>query len=145
NPGRYECPGHKVDVTDQVKDALGVEARPVVYRRRHELWLGGRSASAPALFVVMVTCPGAGRGGRALADLRGNVDPVAEPVRRAMLADQAWADLAAQLTPAASLARIGTVTARAIGTVTVLGVLITGLGARAAGHVTGVARPAAGG
>lgn len=58
-----------------------------------------------------------------------------DPVRHSTQADQQWADLAAQLTPAASLTRIDTVTARATGTVTVIGVLITGLGAVAAGQV----------
>ena len=58
------------------------------------------------------------------------------PVRPPSRADQAWADLAAQLTPAASLARIDTVTARAITTITVLGTLLTGLGALAAGQLT---------
>ena len=48
--------------------------------------------------------------------------------------DQAWADLATQLTPAASLARIDMVTARAVTTITVIGVLLTGLGALAAGQ-----------
>src|SRR5215472_11031409 len=65
-----------------------------------------------------------------------------EPVRPATAADQHWADLAGQLAPAASLTRIDTVTARAIGTITVIGVLITGLGALAAGQATrgGLAR-----
>ncbi len=58
------------------------------------------------------------------------------PVRPTTPAGQAWADLAAQFTPAASLARIGTVTARAITTITVLGVLLTGLGALAPGQFT---------
>jgi hypothetical protein len=58
------------------------------------------------------------------------------PVRQPSRADQAWADLAAQLTPASSLARIDTVTNRAITTITVLGVLLTGLGALAAGQFT---------
>ncbi len=61
---------------------------------------------------------------------------MSEPVRRTSPSDQQWADLAEQLTPAASLARIDTVTGRAVGTVTVIGVLITGLGAVAAGQVT---------
>jgi hypothetical protein len=58
------------------------------------------------------------------------------PVRPPSPADQAWADLAAQLTPANSLARIDTVTARAITTITVLGTLLTGLGALTAGQLT---------
>ncbi len=41
----------------------------------------------------------------------------------------AWAELAKQLTPAASITRIDTVTARAVTTVTVIGLLLTGLGA----------------
>ena len=48
--------------------------------------------------------------------------------------DRNWADLAAQLTPAASLARIDAVTARAVTTITVIGTLLTGLGALAAGQ-----------
>jgi hypothetical protein len=55
------------------------------------------------------------------------------PVRPTTPADQAWADLATQLTPANSLARIDTVTARAVTTITVLG---TGLGGLAAGQLT---------
>jgi hypothetical protein len=58
------------------------------------------------------------------------------PVRPVTPADQAWSDLAAQLTPAASLARIDTITARAITTITVIGTLLTGLGALTAGQVT---------
>ncbi len=56
------------------------------------------------------------------------------PVRHTSQADQAWADLASQLTPAASLARIDAVTARAVTTITVIGLLLTGLGALAAGQ-----------
>ena len=63
------------------------------------------------------------------------------PVRTPSRADQAWADLAVQLTPANSLTRIDTVTARAITTITVLGVLLTGLGALAAGQFTPAAPP----
>ena len=59
------------------------------------------------------------------------------PVRPTSPADQAWTALAAQLTPANSLARIDIVTARAITTIIVLGVLLTGLGALAAGQFTG--------
>jgi len=58
------------------------------------------------------------------------------PVRPTSPGDQAWADLAAQLTPASSLARIDTVTNRAITTITVLGTLLTGLGAVTAGQFT---------
>ena len=51
------------------------------------------------------------------------------PVRPLSPADQAWAQLAADLTPAKSLTRIDTVTARAVTTITIVGVLLTGLGA----------------
>ena len=61
---------------------------------------------------------------------------MSSPLRPPSPADQAWADLAAQLTPANSLARIDTVTSRAITTITVLGTLLTGLGALAAGQFT---------
>lgn len=50
------------------------------------------------------------------------------PVRPPSSRDQAWAELAAGLVPAKSLARIDAVTARAVTTVTVAGVLLTGLG-----------------
>ena len=56
------------------------------------------------------------------------------PVRPTSPADQAWADLAARLAPAQSLDRVDTVTARAVTTITVLGVLLTGLGALSAGQ-----------
>jgi hypothetical protein len=55
---------------------------------------------------------------------------VSEPSRT----DKAWAELGAQLTPVASLARIDAVTGRAVTTVTVIGTLLTGLGALAAGQ-----------
>ena len=58
------------------------------------------------------------------------------PVRRTNPADQAWVDLAAQLTPANSLARIDSATNRAVTTVTVLGTLLTGLGAVSASQLT---------
>jgi len=51
-------------------------------------------------------------------------------------ADRQWSDLAAGLTPAKSLARIDTVTARAVTTVTVVGVLLTGLGAASTSLLT---------
>lgn len=57
-----------------------------------------------------------------------------ESVRPASSADQAWIDLSVQLTPAASLTRIDAVTARAVTTITVIGLLLTGLGALAAGQ-----------
>jgi hypothetical protein len=58
------------------------------------------------------------------------------PVRPITPADQAWADLATQLSPAASLARIDTITARAITTITIIGTLLTGLGGLTAGQLT---------
>lgn len=58
------------------------------------------------------------------------------PVRPPSAADEAWADLATQLTPASSLARIDTVTARAITTTTILGTLLTGLGVLTTGQFT---------
>jgi hypothetical protein len=61
-------------------------------------------------------------------------DPAA--VRTTSKSDRNWADLAAELTPAKSLARVDAVTARAITTVTVIGVLLTGLGALSAGQLT---------
>jgi HrpA-like RNA helicase len=57
---------------------------------------------------------------------------VTSPVGPPSARDEAWADLAAELTPVKSLARIDAVTARAITTVTVVGVLLTGLGAASA-------------
>jgi len=51
------------------------------------------------------------------------------PVRPTSAADRAWADLAAQLTPAASIARVDNVTSRTVTTVTVIGLLLTGFGA----------------
>ncbi len=54
------------------------------------------------------------------------------PVRPPTPANQAWAELAAGLTPANSLARVDTVTARAVTTITVVGLLLTGLGAASA-------------
>ena len=64
------------------------------------------------------------------------------PVRQPSARDQAWAALAAELTPAKSLARIDAVTARAVTTVTVIGLLLTGLGAFAAGLPTALGEPA---
>lgn len=61
--------------------------------------------------------------------------PVPDPVRPVSAADRSWADLAAQLTPAASMARIDTVTGRAVTTITVIGLLLTGLGAVGAGQL----------
>ena len=58
------------------------------------------------------------------------------PVSPLSPADRAWADLGAELTPAKSLARVDAVTARAITTITVVGVLLTGLGAVTAGLLT---------
>jgi hypothetical protein len=67
---------------------------------------------------------------------------VTGPVRQPSARDQAWAALAAELTPAKSLARIDAVTARAVTTVTVIGLLLTGLGAFAAGLPTALGEPA---
>ena len=55
------------------------------------------------------------------------------PVRSTTKSDRNWAELAAELTPAKSLARVDTVTARAVTTITVIGVLLTGLGVLSAG------------
>jgi hypothetical protein len=57
---------------------------------------------------------------------------VTGPVRPATPADQDWAELAASLAPAKTLARLDAVTARAVTTITVVGVLLTGLGAASA-------------
>ena len=65
-------------------------------------------------------------------------DSVRPPSRR----DQEWADLATELTPARSLARIDAVTARAVATITIIGLLLTGLGALAAGLPTALGEPA---
>ena len=100
-------------------------ARRVAYQRPPLL---GRKAG-PRPFKVMVTCPGGTERRPAPADLRRDLDPVTGPVRPPSRADQAWADLAAELAPAKSLARIDAVTARAVTTITVVGVLLTGLGA----------------
>ena len=59
-----------------------------------------------------------------------------EPVSPLSPSDRAWADLGAELTPAKSLARVDAVTARAVTTITVVGVLLTGLGAVTAGLLT---------
>jgi hypothetical protein len=56
-------------------------------------------------------------------------------VRPTTAADRAWAELAAQLTPAASIARADIVTSRAITTITVIGLLLTGFGALNAGQL----------
>jgi hypothetical protein len=58
---------------------------------------------------------------------------VTSPVRPPGPQDLAWAELAAELTPAKTLARIDAVTARVVTTVTVVGLLLTGLGALSAG------------
>ena len=60
-----------------------------------------------------------------------------EPVRPASPADKEWASLAAELmTPAKTLARVDSVTARTVTTVTIIGVLLTGLGVLTAGRLT---------
>jgi len=61
---------------------------------------------------------------------------VTGPVRPATQADELWADLAAELTPAKSLARVDAATARTVATVTVIGVLLTGLGVLSAGQLS---------
>jgi len=55
------------------------------------------------------------------------------PVRTPSRSDLALADLGAELTPVKSLARVDAVTARVVTNVSVIGVLLTGLGAFAAG------------
>jgi hypothetical protein len=57
-------------------------------------------------------------------------------VRPASGQDRAWAELAAELTPAKSLARVEAATARVVAAVTVVGVLLTGLGVVVAGLPT---------
>jgi hypothetical protein len=57
---------------------------------------------------------------------------VTGPVRPVSAGDQAWSDLGAELTPARSLDRIDNATSRTVTTVTVIGVLLTGLGALSA-------------
>ena len=63
--------------------------------------------------------------------------PAPDPGRPTTAADLAWAALAAQLTPAASMARIDTVTSRAVTTITIIGLLLTGLGALGASQFAG--------
>ena len=58
------------------------------------------------------------------------------PVRPVTQTDELWANLAAELTPAKSLARVDAVTARTVATVTVIGVLLTGLGVLSAGKLS---------
>lgn len=61
DPERYVCPDHKIDLTEQVADALDDLSPPVAY-------LGPFSAarrSRPRPFQVVVTCPGAGSAGGA--------------------------------------------------------------------------------
>jgi len=80
--------------------------------------------------------------------MQRNAHPVTDPiqpdgsVRTAGAADKRWAELANQLTPAASLVRIDTATARAVTTITVIGTLLTGLGAVSADQLTTHARAA---
>lgn len=57
-------------------------------------------------------------------------------VRPATRADEAWVNLAAELTPAKSLARVDAATARTVTTVTIIGVLLTGLGILSAGQLS---------
>ena len=133
-PGNLHLPQTTtLDLTGQVLEALDEEdGPPLAYQRRP---LPGGKAR-PAAVRGDVTCPGTGGGGPHDAGLRRDLDPVTGPVRPPTRADQAWAHLAAELTPARSLARIDTVTARAVTTITVVGVLLTGLGALAAGLPT---------
>lgn len=69
--------------------------------------------------------------------MTGGTAQAPDPGRPTSAADLAWAALAAQLTPAASIARIDAVTGRAVSTVTVLGLLLTGLGALGASQLAG--------
>lgn len=55
------------------------------------------------------------------------------PVRPPSPQDQAWAALGLELTPAKSLARVDTASARVVATVTVVGALLTGFGVIGAG------------
>lgn len=55
------------------------------------------------------------------------------PVGSPMPQDQALAALAAQLTPAKSLQRLDTATARVVSTISIVATLLTGLGLLAAG------------
>jgi hypothetical protein len=57
--------------------------------------------------------------------LRRDQDPMTRPVRPTSPADQAWADLAAQLTPAAALARIDAVIARAATVLLIAATILT--------------------
>jgi hypothetical protein len=59
--------------------------------------------------------------------VRRDLGLVTGPVSPPSPADRAWADLGAELTPAKSLARVDAVTARAITTNTVVGVLLGSL------------------
>ena len=125
DPADYTCPDHHTDLTGQVLDALDEDGPPVAYPR---LPLLGRKAG-PAAVRGAGDLPRRRERRPAPADLRRDLDPVTGPVRPPSRADQVWADLAAELAPAKSLARIDTVTARAVTTITVVGVLLTGLGA----------------
>ena len=126
NPDRYECPEHHTDLTGLVEEALEELGPPVAYRPRRD----------PAPVPGDRHLPRHRRCRAAPAHLHRDTNPMTSPVRPPSRADQAWADLATQLTPANSLARIDTVTNRAITTITVLGILLTGLGALAAGQFT---------
>jgi hypothetical protein len=54
DPGRYECPDHHIDLTDQVEQALADDDLPPVAFRR---------APGARPFRVIVRCPGDGRAG----------------------------------------------------------------------------------
>ena len=129
DPGRYECPEHHADLTGLVEEALEDQDTPFAYRRP---LLDGRPGGPPVPGHRHL--PRGRRRGTAPPDLHRDPDAMTAPVRPPSPADQAWADLAARLTPAASLDRIDTVTARAVTTITVIGVLLTGLGALSAGQ-----------
>lgn len=63
------------------------------------------------------------------------------PVQETSSEDRAWAALGSELTPAKSLARLDTATARVVTTVTVVGALLTGFGVISATQTT-IAGPA---
>lgn len=54
DPERYECPDHKVDLTEQVSDKVEDTAGPPVAY----LGLPGSRRAKPRPFQVIVTCPG---------------------------------------------------------------------------------------
>ena len=54
DPDSYQCPGHQVDLTALVQEALQDQGPPVAYRPP---WLS-RAAPAERPFQVIITCPG---------------------------------------------------------------------------------------